>query len=110
MTHDEAVRLAVYRGYVNDGRPPSVEEMAVELALSADAVREALQHLHDARHLVLRDGEIGCPIPSRASRWASASWASTRCGGAAVPGRVRDPGALPGRSGGPRGHPVPACG
>ena len=32
--NDEAVRLAVYRGYVNDGRPPSIEEMAVELAIS----------------------------------------------------------------------------
>ena len=68
MNHDEAVRLAVYRGYVNDGRPPNIEEMAVELALSADAVRESLQHLHDTRHLVLRDGEIVMATPSPASR------------------------------------------
>ena len=58
MNHDEAVRLAVYRGYVNDGRPPSVEEMAVELAVSADAVRESLHSLHLARHVVLRDDAI----------------------------------------------------
>ena len=32
MNHDEAVRLAVYRGYVKRGHPPSVEEMAVQLA------------------------------------------------------------------------------
>ena len=58
MTHDEAVRLAVYRGYVNDGRPPSIEEMAVELALSAEAVRDALHALNVARHVVLRGDEI----------------------------------------------------
>ena len=58
MTHDEAVRLAVYRGYVNDGRPLSIEQMAVELALSADAVRDTLHELHLARHVVLRDDEI----------------------------------------------------
>ncbi|MEX1345857.1 MAG: hypothetical protein AB1Z63_14435, partial [Candidatus Limnocylindrales bacterium] len=58
MNHDEAVRLAVYRGYVSDGRPPSIEVMAVQLALSADAVRDALHSLQLARHVVLRDDEI----------------------------------------------------
>ncbi len=58
MNHDEAVRLAVYRGYVSEGRPPSVEEMAVGLALSADAVRESLHSLSVARHLVLRDDQV----------------------------------------------------
>ncbi|MEA2026055.1 MAG: organomercurial lyase [Chloroflexota bacterium] len=59
MKHDEAVRLAVYQGYVEDGRPPAVEEMAVEMGLSADAVRASLRVLHDARHVVLSpDGEI----------------------------------------------------
>lgn len=63
MNHDEAVRLAVYRAYVADGRPPSVEEMAVELALSAEDVRGSLQALHDARHVVLRDGDIAMAHP-----------------------------------------------
>ena len=59
MKHDEAVRLAVYRGYVKDGRPPTVEAMAIEMGLSADAVRASLQTLHDARHVVLGlSGEI----------------------------------------------------
>lgn len=59
MKHDEAVRLAVYRGYVKEGRPPAVEAMAVEMGLSADAVRASLRVLHDARHVVLSpDGEI----------------------------------------------------
>ena len=53
MNHDEAVRLAVYRGYVDDGRPPTVEAMAIEMALSADAIRESLHSLQVARHLVL---------------------------------------------------------
>jgi hypothetical protein len=58
MNHDEAVRLAIYRGYVSDGRPPVVEDLAVELAVTADAVRESLQVLNETRHIVVRDGEI----------------------------------------------------
>ncbi len=59
MNHDEAVRLAVYRGYVEDGRPPTVETMAIEMALSTDAIRESLHSLQVARHLVLDgDGNI----------------------------------------------------
>ena len=96
MTHDEAVRLAVYRGYVNDGRPPNVEEMAVELALSADAVRESLQHLHEARHLVLRDGEIVMAHPF-ASIPLGFSVMGTQHAlvGRLRLGRIRHPAALP---------------
>jgi hypothetical protein len=58
-THTEAVRLAVYRGFVTAGAAPSVEQMAEELVLSADAVHAALAELHEARHLVLgADGQI----------------------------------------------------
>jgi len=64
MNHDEAVRLAVYRGYVEDGRPPEVEAMAVEMGLSADAVRESLQALHEARHVVLDSaGDVAMAHP-----------------------------------------------
>src|SRR5262245_4073869 len=58
-TRDETVRLAVYQGYTQDGRPPAVDEMADALGLPSQDVREALRALHDARHLVLgADGEI----------------------------------------------------
>jgi hypothetical protein len=53
----EGVRLAVYRGFVERGRAPSVDELAEGLGESA-AVREALGELHAARHVVLEaDGE-----------------------------------------------------
>lgn len=56
---DEVVRLAVYRGYVDDGRPPDVETMAGKLDLEVHAVRESLSRLHEARHVVLDgDGDI----------------------------------------------------
>ena len=59
MDHDEAVRTAVYNGYVEAGAPPSVEQMATQLVLSEDAVRESLRVLHETRHVVLgADGEI----------------------------------------------------
>lgn len=53
---DEAVRLAIYNGYVADGRPPAVEHMAAELDAETDAIRESLARLHEARHIVLDAG------------------------------------------------------
>ena len=37
--HDEAVRLAIYRGYAESGRAPSTETIAIELTVNADSVR-----------------------------------------------------------------------
>jgi hypothetical protein len=58
ITHDEAVRLAIYRGYVEDGRPPTVDAIADALASQPDDVRASLRALHDARHVVLRDDGV----------------------------------------------------
>jgi hypothetical protein len=52
-TPDRAVRLAVYRGFAGQGRPPSVAELAAETGLAETAVRAALQDLHDAHAIVL---------------------------------------------------------
>ena len=97
MNHEKAVRLAVYRGYVEDGRPPDVETMAVELALSTDAVHESLQQLHESRHIVLRDGEIVMAHPF-ASVPLGFSVMGTRHAlvGRLRLGLVRHPAALPG--------------
>jgi len=55
----EDVRLAVYRGFASQGRPPGVPELADALGAPAEQVREALQALHTARHLVLgAQGEV----------------------------------------------------
>jgi hypothetical protein len=59
ITHDEAVRLAVYRGFLRDGRPPTVSAMAAALGSSHDAIVVSLRALHEARHVVLgNDGAI----------------------------------------------------
>ena len=50
---DRAVRLAVYRGFAGQGRPPSVAELAGQTGLAETAVRAALRHLHDAHAIVL---------------------------------------------------------
>ncbi len=56
---DEAVRLEIYRGYVDDGRPPDVASMAATLAVTPQVVQESLSRLHEARHVVLDgDGDI----------------------------------------------------
>ena len=53
---DEDVRLAVYRAFAADGRPPAVDVLAAGLGLGAADVRSALDRLAAARHLVL-DGD-----------------------------------------------------
>lgn len=50
---DEAVRLAVYDGYVDSGRPPSENEMAAALDLELADVQASLRNLHESRHVVL---------------------------------------------------------
>lgn len=53
MHQDESVRLAVYRGYVEEGRPPTFGAMAEQLGLSEDSVRESVHALALGRHVVL---------------------------------------------------------
>ena len=50
---DRAVRLAIYRGFAGQGRPPSVAELAAQAGLAETAVRAAMRHLHEAHAIVL---------------------------------------------------------
>jgi hypothetical protein len=50
---DRAVRLAIYRGFAGQGRPPSVAELAGQTGLAETAVRAALRRLHGAHAIVL---------------------------------------------------------
>jgi Alkylmercury lyase len=50
---DRAVRLAVYRAFADQGRPPSVAELAGETGLAEGDVRSSLKDLHDAHAIVL---------------------------------------------------------
>lgn len=53
---DEVVRLAVYRAFAADGRPPSLAILSAGLGLTDGETRAALGRLADARHVVL-DGD-----------------------------------------------------
>jgi Alkylmercury lyase len=50
---DRAVRLAIYRGFAGQGRPPSVAELAAQAGLADTAVRASLRHLDEAHAIVL---------------------------------------------------------
>jgi hypothetical protein len=50
---DRAVRLVIYRAFADQGRPPSVAEMAAETGLAEAGVKDALRNLHDAHAIVL---------------------------------------------------------
>jgi hypothetical protein len=53
----EDVRLAVYRGFAEEGRAHEVERLAALLGATPDAVRDRLRQLAQARHLVLDDAD-----------------------------------------------------
>jgi Alkylmercury lyase len=55
-TLDRDVRLAVYRGVADDGRPPTPPEIANRLGVSPADVEASLRRLADARVLVLAPG------------------------------------------------------
>ncbi|GAB3202018.1 organomercurial lyase [Geodermatophilus arenarius] len=49
----EDVRLAVYTGFALEGRPPAPDELAHRFDVSPQRIRDALEQLAAARHLVL---------------------------------------------------------
>lgn len=53
---DSAVRLEVYRFFVENGRPPAPNEIAESLSLHQGEVEDSLQRLADAHALVLAPG------------------------------------------------------
>jgi hypothetical protein len=53
---DRTVRLAVYRNVVEDGLPPTPDELADELGVAITDVRSSLRRLADGHMLVLTPG------------------------------------------------------
>ncbi|MGL4257101.1 MAG: organomercurial lyase [Microbacterium sp.] len=49
----ERVRLAIYRGFAEDGRPPSREAVVATTGISVAEVERAVRILAETRHLVL---------------------------------------------------------
>ena len=61
MTHvpDEAIRLAIFEGYAETGKPPTRVAIGTALGLDSRQVEASMARLHDARHIVIgADGEI----------------------------------------------------
>ncbi|MBA3738489.1 MAG: hypothetical protein H0W97_07955 [Actinobacteria bacterium] len=56
VTLDRDVRLAVYLGFVDDGRPPAPPEIARTLGVGTSTVEASLRRLADAHVLVLAPG------------------------------------------------------
>jgi hypothetical protein len=55
----EDLRLAVYRTFAHEGRPPSADELAAECGCSTEQAQDGLRDLAAARHLALdADGHI----------------------------------------------------
>jgi hypothetical protein len=51
---ERAVRVAIYRAFAEQGRPPSVAELAGQTGLAEAGVGDALARLHDAHAIVLK--------------------------------------------------------
>jgi hypothetical protein len=49
----EDLRLAVYQGFVDEGRPPSVEDLSRQLSATSAEVHDGLAELARQRHVVL---------------------------------------------------------
>ncbi len=77
----ETLRLAVYRGFAQDGRAPSHGSMAATCSATLDQVRQGLEQLASDRHLVLSDDgdvvmahpfaalNLGFSVMGRATLW-----------------------------------------
>jgi len=53
---DRDVRLAIYQTIIEDGVPPTAQELVAELGVPAQDVKSALHRLADAHALVLQPG------------------------------------------------------
>ncbi len=54
----EDLRLAIYHHLAGTGRAPVHASLAAVFDVDEDEIEAGLQELHDARHLVLRDGQV----------------------------------------------------
>jgi Alkylmercury lyase len=53
---DRQVRLSIYRAIVDDGRPPTAPELAIELGTSTDQVEASFRRLDEGHAIVLAPG------------------------------------------------------
>jgi hypothetical protein len=117
MDRDGRVRLAIYKRFVDDARPPTIAEVAAELGIPAEEVEEAFRRLEAGRVIVLAPGTLNIwmanplsavPTPFRVETphgdyWGNCIWdafgviamlggdgeISTSCGDCGEPMRLR---------------------
>jgi hypothetical protein len=87
---DNAVRLEVYRSFVDQGKPPPAAEIAETLGIAEAEVGAALHRLEDGHVIVLAPGSLNiwmanpfCAVPTgfwvttpRGSWWGTCIWDS----------------------------------
>lgn len=106
MECDGEVRLAVYRCFLEDGRAPSVRELAVELKAPPAAIEAALRRLADRHILVLEQNseapKIRMAMPFSAVETSfrveipfGAWWANCAWDALGIPALLKGAGRLP---------------
>ena len=80
-TLDRDVRLAVYRRFVDDGSPPTVDEVAAELGVPRGEVEDAFRRLEAARVLVFAPGTLNIWMANPLCAYPTSFWVETPRGG-----------------------------
>jgi hypothetical protein len=75
--YDREVRLFVYRFFVEQGRPPSVEETATTLGSTAEEVAAGFRRLEDGHVLVLAPGTLNIWMANPLSAFPTPFWVET---------------------------------
>jgi hypothetical protein len=78
---DREVRLHVYEAFLEQGRPPSVEETAAALGSSGDAVTASFRRLEATHVLVLAPGTLNIWMANPLSAFPTPFWVETPRGG-----------------------------
>jgi hypothetical protein len=74
---DRDVRLLVYRRFLDDGAPPTVDDVAEALGTSPGEVEAAFRRLEAARVLVLAPGTLTVWMANPLSAFPTPFWVTT---------------------------------
>ncbi len=73
---DWDIRLYIYQVFVDTGRPPTINHVASEFAMTETEAQGALQRLHDAHALFLRPGSDDILMANPLAACATDYWAT----------------------------------
>jgi Alkylmercury lyase len=78
---DRDVRLCVDERFVENGSPPTVEEVASDLGCSLEETEKSFRRLEEGRVLVLAPGTLNIWMANPLSAFPTPFWVETRHGG-----------------------------